>query len=41
MIDYSHISGFRRGWPIISKLEWSEARYVEFGLEKPSRERDY
>ncbi|GFG14241.1 hypothetical protein IFM5058_06851 [Aspergillus udagawae] len=36
-----HISGFRRGWPIISRLEWSEARYAEFGLAKPNRERDW
>ncbi|KOS39731.1 hypothetical protein ACN38_g9412 [Penicillium nordicum] len=33
-----HTSGFQRGWPIISKIGWSEARYVEFGLVKLSEE---
>ncbi|KAJ5162052.1 hypothetical protein N7492_007444 [Penicillium capsulatum] len=36
-----HISGFRMGWPIINKLEWSEARYVEFELAEPSEEEDW
>jgi hypothetical protein len=35
------ISGFRGGWPILSNLEWSKARYVEFGLAKPSKETDW
>ncbi|KAG2006430.1 hypothetical protein GB937_008718 [Aspergillus fischeri] len=35
------ISGFRSGWPILSKPEWSKARYVEFGLAKPSKETDW
>jgi hypothetical protein len=41
LTDYSRISGFRRGWPIIDELEWSEARYVEYGLAKPSKETDW
>ncbi|KAJ5682070.1 uncharacterized protein N7477_002010 [Penicillium maclennaniae] len=36
-----HISGFRRGWPSISKLGWSEARYIEYGLAEPSKESDW
>ncbi|KAJ5645473.1 hypothetical protein N7507_011484 [Penicillium longicatenatum] len=35
-----HISRFRMGWPILGKLEWSEARYVEFKLAKLGTERD-
>ncbi|GFF38759.1 hypothetical protein IFM46972_05660 [Aspergillus udagawae] len=35
------ISGFRTGRPIIDGLEWSEARYVEYGLAKPSKETDW
>ncbi|GIJ90632.1 hypothetical protein Asppvi_009593 [Aspergillus pseudoviridinutans] len=38
---YNRISGFRRGWPIIDRLEWSEACYVEYGLAKPSKETDW
>ncbi|KAJ5513455.1 hypothetical protein N7463_003007 [Penicillium fimorum] len=35
-----YISGFRMGWLIIGKIEWSEARYVEFELAEPSEEGD-
>ncbi|GIK07329.1 hypothetical protein Aspvir_002991 [Aspergillus viridinutans] len=38
---YNRISGFRRGWPVIELPEWSEARYVEYGLAKPSKETDW
>lgn len=41
LTDFSHISGFRMGWPIIGKIEWSEARYVEFELAEPSEEGDW
>ncbi|KAJ5174952.1 uncharacterized protein N7482_000829 [Penicillium canariense] len=36
-----HISGFRRGWPIIDKLDWSESLYVAHGLAELSREHDW
>ena len=29
------------GWPIIGKIEWSDARYVEFELVEPSEEGDW
>ncbi|KAI2791881.1 hypothetical protein POX_c04761 [Penicillium oxalicum] len=35
------ISGFRRGWPILDKLEWSDTRYVEYGLARPHDDRDW
>ncbi|CEJ58676.1 hypothetical protein PMG11_07325 [Penicillium brasilianum] len=35
------ISGFRRGWPIRDKLEWSDTRYVEYRLAKPHDDRDW
>ncbi|KAJ5936450.1 hypothetical protein N7454_005085 [Penicillium verhagenii] len=35
------ISGFRRGWPIHDKLEWSDTRYVEYRLAKRHHERDW
>ncbi|OQE91186.1 hypothetical protein PENNAL_c0010G00260 [Penicillium nalgiovense] len=35
------ISGFRRGWPIRDKLEWSDTRYVEYRLAKRHHDRDW
>ncbi|OQE96409.1 hypothetical protein PENNAL_c0001G01094 [Penicillium nalgiovense] len=32
-----YISGFRRGWPILDELQWTESCYVRFGLAKPSK----
>ncbi|KAF3029126.1 hypothetical protein E8E15_011099 [Penicillium rubens] len=35
------ISGFRRGWPILDKLQWSDTRYVAYRLAKRPDERDW
>lgn len=35
------ISGFRRGWPIRDKLQWSDTRYVAYMLAKRPDERDW
>ncbi|KAJ5790882.1 uncharacterized protein N7518_007893 [Penicillium psychrosexuale] len=35
------ISGFRRGWPIRDKLQWSDTRYVAYILAKRPDERDW
>ncbi|KAJ5287365.1 hypothetical protein N7478_003051 [Penicillium angulare] len=36
-----HISGFRRGWPIRDKIQWSDTRYVAYMLAKRPDERDW
>jgi hypothetical protein len=35
--NFSRISGFQRGWPILDKLEfeWSDTLYVAYDLAKP------
>lgn len=39
--EFSHISGFRRGWPIRDKIQWSDTRYVAYMLAKRPDERDW
>ncbi|KAJ5451828.1 hypothetical protein N7445_000011 [Penicillium cf. griseofulvum] len=35
------ISGFRRGWPIRKKLQWSDTRYIAYMLAKRPDKRDW
>ncbi|KAJ9484737.1 hypothetical protein VN97_g8642 [Penicillium thymicola] len=35
------ISGFRRGWPIRDKLQWSDTRYVAYALANRPDKRDW
>ncbi|KAJ5433999.1 hypothetical protein N7491_004594 [Penicillium cf. griseofulvum] len=35
------ISGFRRGWPIREKLQWSDTRYIAYMLAKRPDKRDW
>lgn len=39
--EFSRLSGFRRGWPILDKLQWSDTRYVAYRLAKRPDERDW
>lgn len=41
LTNFSHISGFRQHWPITGGFEWSDAKYVEFGLADPGKETDW
>ncbi|KNG82809.1 hypothetical protein ANOM_009255 [Aspergillus nomiae NRRL 13137] len=36
--NFSRISGFRMGWPIRSKFQWSDTRYMAYGLAKRPEE---
>ncbi|PTU22714.1 hypothetical protein P175DRAFT_0507518 [Aspergillus ochraceoroseus IBT 24754] len=35
------ISGLRRGWPILDKIQWSDTRYVAYGLANRPDETDW
>lgn len=35
LTEDSHISGFRRVWPVFGELKWSKSCYVVFILAKP------